>query len=96
MILAPDSSVFRNQLLHNQLTKVTLKEDIANFDFSEKDVAGKTEKDEFFVKFKSDAPLKFKSRTLKIVSSVIPGKGYLYVIKAERSASGQSGDIRIN
>ena len=97
MMLAPDSTIFRNQLLHNQLTKVTLKENNANFDFSEKDrVAGRREKDEFYVKIKSDAPLRFKSGSLKIIPSLIPGNGYLYTIKAERSGSLQSGDIRIN
>lgn len=94
MMLAPDSRVFRNQLLHNQLTKVKVKENIADFDFSEKDrVAGKMVKDEFFIKIKSVNRLKFKSGTLKIKSSIIPGEGYLYEVRAERSGSGEAGDI---
>lgn len=97
MMLAPDSTVFRNQLLHNQLTKVSLKGNIADLDFSEKDrVAGKMMKDEFFIKFTSYARLKFKSETLNIKSSNIPGNGYLYVIKAERQGYRQSGEIRIS
>ncbi|HLP74587.1 MAG TPA: hypothetical protein VK155_16900 [Bacteroidales bacterium] len=96
MMLAPDSVVFRNQLLHNQLTKVSLRGNIADFDFSEKDkTAGKKLKDEIYIKFRSDSRLNFKPEALKIELSVIEENGYLYVIKAERTGPGKSGAIRI-
>lgn len=86
MILATDSVNFRNQLIHNRLTTISLKEGRVELDFKESDnLPQRTGQNEITIKIQSNGPLKFKSETLRIGSeSSIKNNGFLYTVRAER------------
>lgn len=86
MILASNSVNFRNQLIHNQLTKISLGRGTLEIDFKGTDnLPERPGLNEIVIKIQSDGPMKFKSETLHIRSeSCIKKNGFLYTIKAER------------
>lgn len=95
MILATDSVNFRNQLIHNQLTKISLKEGTVEVDFKETDnLPERAGQNGITIKIQSNGHLNFKSETLRIRSeSFIENNGFLYTVRAERQT--QKTDCQI-
>jgi hypothetical protein len=98
MILASDSVDLQHQLVHRQMTRFTLKNNIAEFDFTETDkLPGTIGKKGITVKIVSDRPLKFKTGNLKLLSETSDrSSDFLYTLKTEREPGKTNGRIFFN
>ncbi len=68
-MLAPDSQFFRNQLVHNVCTPLTLAERAVRLDFTKVDgISNTLGRKELTLRFKSSAPLQLQSTTIKVAS----------------------------
>ena len=68
-MLAPDSLFFRNQLVHNVCTPLTMAERTVRLDFTKVDgMSGTLGRKELTLRFKSPAPLQLQSTTIKVAS----------------------------
>ncbi len=68
-MLAPDSLFFRNQLVHNVCTPLTVAERTVRLDFTKVDgMLGTLGRKELTLRFKSPAPLQLQSATIKVAS----------------------------
>jgi hypothetical protein len=97
MILAPDSVYFQHQLVHSQLTKIIVKDNHIDLDFTETDkLPGDIGKSTLAVKVLSAKPLKFRSETMKINSFFTDRhEDFLYTVKAERKPDRTKARINV-
>jgi hypothetical protein len=86
-MLAPDSLFFRNQLVHNVCTPLTLTERTVRLDFTKVDgMPGTLGRKELTLRFKSPAPLQLQSTTIKVATQNVEKKdGFiLSTVRLER------------
>jgi hypothetical protein len=87
MMLAPDSVSFRNQLVHNQLTTILLKEKSFELNLTGTDnLHSDTGKKEIIIRVLADRPFMFRSESASIISQTVRKNddGHLHTITAER------------
>ena len=71
-LLAANSSVFRNQLIHHTCTKVEIRESDLRFDFMATDkLKDHLSDNQFTIKISCDEKLKFSSKTIKITTAKV-------------------------
>ncbi|MDD4144422.1 MAG: hypothetical protein PHN68_07295 [Prolixibacteraceae bacterium] len=97
MMLAPDSVYFQHQLAHHTLTKINLKGNIIELDFSATDnLPANIGRKEFTVKIITCKPVKLKPAGIKILSRELKkGKEFMYVLKLMRKPDKSKAIINI-
>lgn len=97
MMLAPDSNAFRQQLAHQELTKLRQDANIILLDFSETDkLPGRIGKELFTVKIKTGKmSLNFESKGIKIISQTYNKESETYILTMERELAQTNARIEI-